>query len=81
MNIKPGKPIVSLITVIVTSVFFGIVLYFFVGTVECKAASIIVVPIIIVYTVYSYLHEKKDDKKSDNLQSQFIDGTYFNTTE
>lgn len=71
----------SLMAYIVFTVLMGLFLYFVRGDMAGKIAACIVCPILILYFIYTYCKERKADAKADEMKTQFLNGSYFESLE
>ena len=71
----------SLVVYIVFTVLLGLFLFFVIGDMAGKCAACIACPMIIVYLIYAYCKESKADMKAQETKVQYMDGSYFESSE
>ena len=71
----------SLVVYIASIVLIGLLLFFVRGDMAGKYAACIACPMIIVYLIYAYCKESKADMKAQETKVQYMDGSYFESSE
>ena len=71
----------SLVVYIASIVLIGPLLFFVRGDMAGKYAACIACPMIIVYLIYAYCKESKADMKAQETKVQYMDGSYFESSE
>ena len=71
----------SLVVYIASLVLIGPLLFFVRGDMAGKYAACIACPMIIVYLIYAYCKESKADMKAQETKVQYMDGSYFESSE
>ena len=71
----------SLVVYIASIVLIGLLLFFVRGDMAGKYAACIACPMIIVYLIYVYCKESKADMKAQETKVQYMDGSYFESSE
>ena len=80
-NPKPGKPIVTLVMLIVISICAALWMYFIKGDSASKVGAFVIPPIVTAYGFYAYFKEKRQDRQADVRKEDVLSGTYFRTQE
>ena len=79
MEPKKKTALICAVSIVVGLLFFGF------GVIMNDTAymfsACIAIPAVIIWEVYSYFHEKKDDKKTLDHARSIMDNSYFNTLE
>lgn len=83
-NNKVIEPKKNLMLVIITAVCFFVVLvgiYFFTGDIKYIVVAVISMGSLIVYAVYAFFKEKRQDKSSEKDKQEFISGAKYRRKE
>lgn len=81
INMEPKKKVIVLCTMTAVICLAFYCFGEFTGDAGYKFAAIIVLPAVVIWSVYSYFKEKKDNKKADDIARCVIDESYFDTME
>ena len=71
----------SLVVYIVFAVLMGLFLFFVRGDIAGKCMACTVCPMLILYFIYAYCKESKADMKADGTKAQYMNGSYFESSE
>ena len=80
-KLKPGNSLHNTIEICVVSVIVSLYFYFMRDEIVDKLIALIAMPLLIIFTVYSFFHEKRDDKKAENKALELCDESYYESVE
>ena len=56
-------------------------LYFVRGETFCKILAVVILPLVIIFAIYSYFHEKKDNRIAEEKATELTSESYYDSVE